>query len=107
MHAARQSFIQNESNLKIEGGLTHQIRASGNDEYTTGNLVFYKRENNKQWHGPGTVRGQGGKAILVKYSSTNIRIHTCLITHAINSDQNEILRQYHNYRSNSGTNESR
>ena len=86
---------------------THQIRTSGDDKYTTGDLVFYKRENSEQWHGAGTVIGQDGKQILVKHDSAYVRKHICRITHAINSDQNEIHRRNHDYRKNSGNNESK
>ena len=61
MHTARQAFIQNESSEKIKHTLTHQVRISGYDAYTTEDLVFYKRENSEQWHGPGTVIGQDEK----------------------------------------------
>ena len=107
IHAARQAFIQNESSEKVKCALTHQIRTSGDDTYTTGDLVFYKRGNSEQWHGPGTIVGQDGKQIFVKYGSTYVRLHTCRITHAINSDQNQINKTNHDYRKNSGNNESK
>ena len=69
--------------------------------------MFYKRENTEQWHDPGTVIGQDGKQILVKHGSTYVRVHTCRITCAINSDQNEIHRTTHIYWKNSGNNESK
>ena len=69
--------------------------------------MFYKRENTEQWHDPGTVIGQDGKQILVKHGSTYVRVHTCRITCAINSDQNEIHRTNHIYWKNSGNNESK
>mgnify|MGYP001795813812 CR=1 FL=1 len=90
MHAARQAFIQNESNERLKRALKHQIRTSGDDYYTTGELVYYKRENSNQWHGPGTVIGQDGKQILVKHGSTYVRVHSCRLTHAVECDQNEI-----------------
>ena len=83
MHAARQALIQNEYSEKFKRTLTHQIRTSG-DDYTTGDLVFYKRENSEHWHGPGTVIGQVGKQILVKDGSTYMRVLTSKITHATN-----------------------
>ena len=107
MYAARQIFIQIESSEKVKRALTHQIRTSGDDTYTTGDLVFYKRANSEQWHDLGTVIVQDGKQILVKHGSTYVRVHACRITHAINSDQNEIHRTNHNYRKNSGNNESK
>ena len=97
-HAARHAFILNESSEKFKRALTQQIRTSGDDTYTTGDLVFYKRENSKQWHGPGTVTGQDGKQILVKHGSNYVRVNTCRMKHAINSDQNKIHRTNHDYR---------
>ena len=107
MQAARQAFIQNESSEKVKRALTHQVRTSGDDTYTTGDLVFHIREYSEQWHGPETAIGQVGKQILVKHGSTYVRVHTCRITHAINSDQTEIYRTNHDYRKNSGNNESK
>ena len=51
--------------------------------------------------------GQDGQQILVKHGSTDVRAHTCRITCAVNSDQNEIHRTNHNYRKNFGNNESK
>ena len=67
--------------------------------------MFYKRENGEQWHGQGTDIGLDGKQILVKHDSTYVRVHTCRITHAIISDQNEIHRANHDYKKNSGNNQ--
>ena len=62
MHTARQAFIQNESSENIKRALTNQIRTSGDDTYTTRDLVLYKRGGSEQCHGPGTIIiGQEGK----------------------------------------------
>ena len=45
--------------------------------------MYYKRECNSQWHGPGTVIGQVGKQILVKHGSVYVSVNACRITHAI------------------------
>ena len=44
---------------------------------------------------------------MIKHGSTYVRVHTCRITHSINSDQNEIQKGNRDYRKNSGNNESR
>ena len=75
MHAARQAFIQNESREKVKCGLT-----SGDHTYTTGGLVFYKRANSEQCHGPGTVVGQDGKTNFGK-----IWFHLCENTYMKNN----------------------
>ena len=69
--------------------------------------MFYKRKNSEQWHGPGRVIGEDGKQILVKHGFTYVRVQTRRITHPINSDQNEIHRTNHDYRKNSGSNETK
>ena len=61
IHAARQAFIQSESSDRIRHALQYQTRTSGDVHYFTGDIVYYKRENNSQWHGQGTVIGQDGK----------------------------------------------
>ena len=55
-----------------------------------GNSVYYKRENEKIWRGPGTVIGRDGKQVLVKHGSIYVRVHECRLQHAkfeINSDK--------------------
>ena len=56
------------------------------------------KEKTVNSHGPGTVIGQDGKQILVKHGSNYVRVNTCRMKRAINSDQNEIHRTNHDYR---------
>ena len=44
MHAARQTFIQNESSEEVKCALSHQIRTSGDDGYTTVTWCFIKEK---------------------------------------------------------------
>ena len=86
VHTARQASIQNESSNRTRCALQYQIRTFGYVCYFTGNSVYYKWENNSQWHGPGTVIGQDSKQILVKHGSVYVHVHACRITHAIDND---------------------
>ena len=88
MHAARQAFIQSESSDRIRRALEYQTRTSVDVRCLTGDIVYYKRKNNSQWHGPGTVIRQDGKQILVKHGSVYVRVHACRITNAIDNDDN-------------------
>ena len=88
MHAARPTCIQSETSDEIKRALQYQTRTSGDVCYFTGDIVYYKRENNSQWHGPGTAIGQDGKQILVKHGKVFVRVHACRITHAIDNDDN-------------------
>ena len=81
MHAARQAFIQSESNDRIRRALQDVC-------CFTGDILYYKRKNNSPWHGPGTVIRQDGKQILVKHGSVYVRVHACRITNAIDNDNN-------------------
>ena len=77
MHSARQQYLKSESSDKLRRALRHQTRTYSNVRYNTGDHVYYKRENCNQWKGPGTVIGQDGQQVLVKHSSTYIRVHPC------------------------------
>ena len=41
----------------------------------TGDQVYFKRANSREWHGPATVLGQDEQQVLVKSGSTYIRVH--------------------------------
>ena len=88
-HAARQAFTQSEASKRVRRTLHHQIRTSGDAHCVAGDSVYYKLKNSNQWHGPGKVIGHEGKQVLVKHGATYIWVHSCRLTHAISSDQNE------------------
>ena len=77
MHSARHQYIKSESSDKLRRALRHQKRTYSDIKYTTGDLVYYKREGANQWRGPGTVIGQDGQQVLVRHSSSLVRVHPC------------------------------
>ena len=79
MHSARQKFVENESSEKIKRALSHQVRSGYEniDNLKNGDFVYYKRNNNDEWHGPGTVIGMDGKQILVRHGGEYVRVHIC------------------------------
>ena len=77
MKNARLAFIKSESSERIKRALSHNIRASGNVKYVNGDRVFYKRKDEREWHGPGTVIGQDGQFVLVRNQSSWVRVHPC------------------------------
>lgn len=81
MHAARRAYIENESSEKIRRALRHQIRPSGNVKYMNGDKVYYRRKDDKHWHGPCTVIGFESQQVLVKHGSRYIRVHPCNLMH--------------------------
>ena len=68
MHAAREAHIKAEADLKLRKGLRHQVRSSG-DFKNIGDVVFFKRMEDKGWRGPAKVVGVDGLNLLVKRSN--------------------------------------
>ena len=76
---AREDFILSENSEKIRQAISHNIRSSGDVNYVTGDSVYYKRIDSKEWHGPAKVLGQDGQQVLVKNGSNYIRVHPCCL----------------------------
>ena len=53
------------------------MRTYRDTSYSTGDLVYYKRDKFKTWKGPATVIGQDGQEVLIKHVSSTIRVHPC------------------------------
>ena len=77
---ARKAFIELENSDKIRRALSHNTRNFNDVRYVTGDSVFYKRKDSKEWKGPGKVIGQDGQQVLVKHGSTYVRVHPCRLT---------------------------
>ena len=80
LHKAREAFISSENSEKIRRALSNNIRTSGDAKYITGDIVYYKRANDRRWKGPASVLGQDGQQVLVKHGSHYIRVHPCRLT---------------------------
>ena len=74
---SREDFILSENSEKIRQAISHNIRSSGDVNYVTGDSVYYKRIDSKEWHGPAKVLGQDGQQVLVKNGSNYIRVYPC------------------------------
>ena len=81
MHRARENIIRSESAAKIKTALRHNVRTSGEKVYSSGDKVFYKRDDSIKWHGPGVVIGQQNKEVIVKHGHEICRVHPCRIIH--------------------------
>ena len=57
IHRAREAFIASKNFKKIRRALSHNIRTCGDVKYITGDSVYYKRMNSREWHGPAKVLG--------------------------------------------------
>ena len=86
MHLARQEFVKFESNEKIKRALRHNIRVTDSHLINNGDNVYYKRNNEHEWHGPGVVIGRDGKIFLIKHGGALVRVHECRLTSASKGD---------------------
>ena len=79
LHQARQEFIKAEASEKIRRAMKAKTRTHTNVHYLPGDEVFYKRESDDRWKGPGRVIGQDGTKVLVKTPCSLISVHSCRI----------------------------
>ena len=66
-----------ESSEKIRRALRAQTRTHANIKYLAGEDVFYKRQDERRWRGPGRVIGQDGSKVLIKIPTGLISVHSC------------------------------
>ncbi|CAL4061416.1 unnamed protein product [Meganyctiphanes norvegica] len=76
LHVARHEFVKVESDERIRRALRHNVRNTEVKDLHNGDAVFYKRNNEQRWRGPGSVIGRDGKQVLVKHSGDFVRVHT-------------------------------
>ena len=81
MNNARKAFVQAESSEKIKRALKHKIRSCNDAVFDNGDKVYYKRNNNPRWRGPGCVIGRENQNILVKHGGDFIRVHPASLIH--------------------------
>ena len=77
---AREAFLKCESSERISRALRCNIRNTDINDLKNGDNVFYKRNDDQKWHGPGQVIGHDGKQVLVKHGGTFVRVHTTRLT---------------------------
>ena len=66
-------FIQSESSERIRRALRCKIQAS-EEKYEHGEGVYYKREGQETWLGPGKVVFQDGKVVFVRHGGVFVRV---------------------------------
>ena len=80
--AARQGFIQFESNEKLKRALRNKIRGTNVEDVERDDWVYYKRNESNEWRGPGKVMFRDGKIIFVRHGGTFVRVHECRLAKA-------------------------
>ena len=93
MRSARENFMKAESSEKIKRALTHNIRTSCESRFVNGDRIYFKRDGQRQWHGPAKVIDQEGKQVLVRYDNQVVRVHVSRASHVagdINTISSEV-----------------
>ena len=75
IYAARKHQMECEADEKIRRAMRSNIREVYSESLETRDLVYYKRDNNKRWRGPGTVIGSEGKIVFVRHGGYVVRCH--------------------------------
>ena len=57
LHKMRQAFVTQESCERLRRALNRQTRSFSDIVYQTGDKVYFKRNDAKEWHGPAKVLG--------------------------------------------------
>ena len=78
LHATRSAFIKSESCSRLKKALMAKMRPN-TEVFDNGDIVYYKRERDDRWLGPGKVVFQDGKVIFVRHGSQFVRVSHCRI----------------------------
>ena len=73
LHATRKAFIESETCERIRRALRSKIRAS-EQSYKHGDRVYYKRDGQDKWIGPGKVVFQDSKVVFVRHGGVFVRV---------------------------------
>ena len=81
LHMACEAFIKAENAERLRRDARTNKRFANDPVCTISDVVYFKRVDNKKWHGPGTVIGQIGSKILIKQGSYYLKVHICRVMH--------------------------
>ena len=100
MHSAREAFVKAESCEQLKRALRHQTRTSSQHIFQMDDKVYYKRNKDAQWKGPGIVIGVKSQTVIIQHGSVTITAHPSRVRHENeefirirNSSTNEASRQ--------------
>ena len=82
LHTARQEFVKSENSERIRRALKYRTRHILAEEVSNGDEVYYKRQKEDVWRGPGSVIGKCGKTVIVKHGGETVRVHAVSIMRA-------------------------
>ena len=81
IQCARLEFVRQEAREKLRRAFNRKTRTYSDITYHSGDMVYFKRNNAKCWHGPAKVIGKDGKQVLLKQGGLYVRVHPCRLQH--------------------------
>jgi hypothetical protein len=94
LHAARTALTESECSERIRRALHKQTRYNGDEHYYTGDKVYYRHPDCKEWKGPGIVIGQDGVVVFVRHGRTYVRVHQCRLMKAKNTNSKTTVSKH-------------
>ena len=79
LQSSRQAFMKAENSMRLKRALKSRISGNQNVRFITGDIVYYKRKDKKNWIGPATVIAQDYKQVLIKSGGLVVRVHPCKV----------------------------
>ena len=55
--------------------------------YKSGDKVYYKKPDGKEWKGPGVVIGVEGMVVFVRHGASLVRVHRCRLQKVSSDDK--------------------
>lgn len=78
MRMSREAYIKAENADRVKRAMRGRVYAGTHQRFLSGDVVYYKKKDVKEWQGPGKVLGQDGAQVLVKTGArTLIKLHPC------------------------------
>ena len=74
MFMSRQAFLKANNSDRLKRALRDRI-PNVEEEYFTGDSVYFKKHNQKRWSGPATVIGKDGKTVFIRQGGSILRVH--------------------------------
>nr|CAB3262901.1 uncharacterized protein LOC100184952 [Phallusia mammillata] len=87
LHTARKAFVTSQTSEKIRRALRKQTRQTG-QIFNIGDQVYYKRDDQAKWRGPGKVLGQDGAVVFIRHGGQFIKAHVCRVQATPNTPVN-------------------
>lgn len=74
MYQSRVAFMKANNDDKLKRAIMSKV-TNIEEEYYTGDQVYFRKHNQKRWCGPATVIGKEGKVVFLRQGGTVIRVH--------------------------------